>query len=611
MYSAIDLIKKEIRLLDVSPGELHEPIKASLRHSLLGKSDRYEALSYTWGSPVHQASILVNEQPFHVNSNLHAALLQLRYTQQTRTLWIDAICINQADEAEKSLHIPTMHLVYEHASFTLVWLGRRSEDSDEAMAQLELPWESANVDHLITALHNSAQSKRRPRSYDIWRPLTNLFSRPWWSRVWVLQEIVCSSKTIGLCGSAHQPWERFLGMSAILLDIMEARASLHHGPRIVPDAIVRDAVKASFASEVHNYVRVRRENLFARLDVTLEKISRYRLATDPRDKVYGVLNLIPPSEWPCTPNYSLTTEELYTQVTIHVMRTSGDLRILARCSPMDWIWPESHLRPSQCNEKAASILDLPSWVPNWTYAALPPAFYGGIPYTRINQPHNGGTIPHQDGHFHLESDNVLMVKGVLLARVHDTTTTNVVMIRTNSFYDAFRMRGFQEFIKNHQKTPASDSCIDQINDEWELLTCNETPHHSSAYTKEEYTSWRRTGQPIPPMSFARVAGDALMARRVAALSNGALGLVPHAAEQGDHLAFIVGCHVPMVLRRLKETPPCKDKEGQATTSLDGSSGDEAGPFQVIGEAYLQGCDPTKIASLIQEGLQATIDIRLR
>ncbi|KAK0640610.1 heterokaryon incompatibility, partial [Cercophora newfieldiana] len=95
---------------------------------------KYEALSYTWGSPVHKCPITINNRPCLIWGNLYTALLALRYEDKPRHLWIDAICINQDDIAEKNLHIPQMHLVYQRAASVTVWLGPPFEDSDVAFS---------------------------------------------------------------------------------------------------------------------------------------------------------------------------------------------------------------------------------------------------------------------------------------------------------------------------------------------------------------------------------------------------------------------------------------------------------------------------------------------
>ncbi|KAK0707273.1 heterokaryon incompatibility protein-domain-containing protein, partial [Lasiosphaeris hirsuta] len=112
----------EIRLLRVEPGSENEPVRCSLS---IGKLQRggYEALSYCWGTKPANRHILCDNQQFPVTENLLMALTRFRNTEQPRTLWIDAICINQTDLDEKSQQVAFMPSIYRKCTRVLVWLG--------------------------------------------------------------------------------------------------------------------------------------------------------------------------------------------------------------------------------------------------------------------------------------------------------------------------------------------------------------------------------------------------------------------------------------------------------------------------------------------------------
>ncbi|KAH8901883.1 HET-domain-containing protein, partial [Coniochaeta sp. PMI_546] len=134
IYSPIDVRNGEIRLLLLAPGGPHEQISGVLIHTKVNdRRQKYEALSYTWGSSEFKTPITINGCPCLVNINLLAALLELRSDGEERLLWIDAICINQDDVVEKGVHVPLMHHVYQNASRVIVWLGCASDDSDQAL----------------------------------------------------------------------------------------------------------------------------------------------------------------------------------------------------------------------------------------------------------------------------------------------------------------------------------------------------------------------------------------------------------------------------------------------------------------------------------------------
>ncbi|KAF2851620.1 HET-domain-containing protein, partial [Plenodomus tracheiphilus IPT5] len=112
-----------IRLVDLSPGSNDEELYCHIRHSPLKNGIKYEALSYTWGSPDRVHKIQCGEDYLQITITLKEALLALRLPGKRRTLWIDQLCINQEDIQERNSQVKIMHLIYKHASRTVIFLG--------------------------------------------------------------------------------------------------------------------------------------------------------------------------------------------------------------------------------------------------------------------------------------------------------------------------------------------------------------------------------------------------------------------------------------------------------------------------------------------------------
>jgi hypothetical protein len=93
----------------------------------------YTALSYTWGRPTAEKPIIIDDCLHYVTDNLEIALQSLRMENEDLVLWIDAICINQKDIAERNKHVKVMKEVYEQAKSVLIWLGPSADDSHLAM----------------------------------------------------------------------------------------------------------------------------------------------------------------------------------------------------------------------------------------------------------------------------------------------------------------------------------------------------------------------------------------------------------------------------------------------------------------------------------------------
>ncbi|KAF2746408.1 heterokaryon incompatibility, partial [Sporormia fimetaria CBS 119925] len=87
----------------------------------------YETLSYTWGNPAPTHQILLCGHPFPISQNLYTALLHLASSSGPRIFWIDAVCINQLDLAEKAKQVEIMFDIYRASSRVVVWLGEATE----------------------------------------------------------------------------------------------------------------------------------------------------------------------------------------------------------------------------------------------------------------------------------------------------------------------------------------------------------------------------------------------------------------------------------------------------------------------------------------------------
>jgi hypothetical protein len=153
-YRPLDPTKREIRLLHlpkksskqwlmtssafvalVRHGEDPEEMyRCKLEHVSLDDAPPYQALSYNWGDAEPTCLIMVNDQPSWITSNLAEAIHHL-IEKQGLDIWIDAICINQKDDVEKSWQVQQMQQVYEHAESVIVWLGRAVASSSQTLQQ--------------------------------------------------------------------------------------------------------------------------------------------------------------------------------------------------------------------------------------------------------------------------------------------------------------------------------------------------------------------------------------------------------------------------------------------------------------------------------------------
>jgi hypothetical protein len=114
-------------------------LRFTLKHISLDRPQSFDALSYTWGPAVFSEQAILGGTPFWLTPSCDAALRRLRDSFNLRTVWVDAICINQKDDDEKSSQIRLMRDIYGMAKKVYVWLGESSRDgsSDHAISWLQ------------------------------------------------------------------------------------------------------------------------------------------------------------------------------------------------------------------------------------------------------------------------------------------------------------------------------------------------------------------------------------------------------------------------------------------------------------------------------------------
>jgi len=120
----LDLNNRQIRILRLLPAPSRaDPIRCTLHPAYLYQNPFYEALSYAWGDAAVTRQIFVDERPVNVTVNLASALRRLRRRFEDRRLWVDALCINQLDNVNKSHQVNLMKDIYSKAPKAILWLG--------------------------------------------------------------------------------------------------------------------------------------------------------------------------------------------------------------------------------------------------------------------------------------------------------------------------------------------------------------------------------------------------------------------------------------------------------------------------------------------------------
>ncbi|MCJ1394394.1 hypothetical protein MMC18_007272 [Xylographa bjoerkii] len=346
LYKKLETKSKQIRLIHLHRGGSQGLICCSLRTVALAKDPVYEALSYVWGDPSVTAPIVVDGQTIEVTVNLESALRHLRLSNCQRTIWVDAICVNQQDLEERSDQVVLMRDIYSQAVGVVGWLGPETEYSAEAIGLLHMLAAGTHSDKMSTfnpKLAAELEPHRPPRTETL-RPLRELCQNPWFLRIWIAQEVALASSLHLQIGHGKVKWEivfdaiDWLSRSCDFWNTLHAKTPLEETSALISTImgtisaflIVRASVGDSSTAGSYSILR----------------LYRYLRCSDDRDKIYGLLALT--SGFAIRPDYTLPVEEVYQRAAFAAMIQSGTLEVLRAASFTE--------------QKYA----LPSWVPDWS-----------------------------------------------------------------------------------------------------------------------------------------------------------------------------------------------------------------------------------------------------
>ncbi|TKA45791.1 hypothetical protein B0A54_03476 [Friedmanniomyces endolithicus] len=166
----------------------------------------YEAISYSWGPDNATERIIVNGLRRHINPSLAGALRRFRLPEESRYLWADAICINQADNAEKSAQVRSMFTIFRKARRVLAWLGDEGTGGSQALASYEAkcntlkgnPW--ANMRGVLLD------------EEDAYDDLATVALVPWPRRAWVQQEVFAAQELTLYYGKCEMSLDHYFGL---------------------------------------------------------------------------------------------------------------------------------------------------------------------------------------------------------------------------------------------------------------------------------------------------------------------------------------------------------------------------------------------------------------
>ncbi|KAE9364223.1 HET-domain-containing protein, partial [Stipitochalara longipes BDJ] len=292
IYTPLDLAKHEIRLLRLQARmfSASDEIECELFQVNLDAEPRYEALSYEWGPPVESPSwISVDGNEHRVRENLSDALRDLRLKYEPRILWIDALCINQDDTMERNHQVARMGDIYRNATRVIVWVGREQLDKtsqDDALIAISFLEDTKrkSLAEFIPGNESKRQSQLLKKGYDReWQAVLNLCRRHYWTRLWIIQEVILATNIIVHCGQLKFTWGVLTKLFAQLEGLCQ-EMSFETG----------NAIRSSVPARLDRQRLARKKNQDGSPILDLMFTNVNAMCVDVRDKVFGVHSLMKP-----------------------------------------------------------------------------------------------------------------------------------------------------------------------------------------------------------------------------------------------------------------------------------------------------------------------------
>lgn len=587
-----------IRLLKVSSsdGLLESSSMNQLVHielpNVRGSGMVFETVSYTWGDPVRVSNLPISGDDGEIighialTANLTEALPRLTSYSTTKLLWIDQLCINQSDSEERGVQVGMMDRIYKASVTTLIWLGPGDEDSRLAKEWLDTTemlaqqsGDRARVDPQSPTYHADTRSNwlsklfSRPDADAMLLPAIYRFlHRPWFSRGWVVQELLLSDDAAFLAGDI-----------ALHLQNMQDLVGL-------PFDAIPKAIKADLDSQIPNnrqgcYHILVHLKIFPLTDEQplqflrfLERTAAQFITWKRRDRLYAFLGMLPglcPDYF--VPDQNCPLDEAFTRFILAMARKYGSLDFLSLCST----WQDNflHYKDPEVQQELAAF---PTWVPSWTATPFRAPFRlatGGVRVVRGDVAWNaaaGRKHVHDETHVDTseKSPRTLRVRGKIVDRVHSISGARFLPDR---YWDADDAYLEEQVAKIRNELPGqlgSWSITDMVEFLNIVTWSGAAPGADPGYKEARMILTRaKDGRDHLGLALGMTAG-----RRFMKSAKSRTGLVPSLGttamssgqNQGSVIAVLHGCSVPVVLE------PQPSGEGEVVV------------YKLVGDCHVEG-----------------------
>lgn len=564
-YSRLDASVAQFRTITLLPGQRSDAVQCQLNVHSLDKPPQYQTISYAWGDPSDTKQIVVDGVELAVPSSLELCLKHLRSSGSALSdLWADAICIDQTNMQERAHQVSNMGAIYWRCSSMFIWLGPpRSSSESRNPFEMVLHWADNKHFHQYPGFSISEESgdwifQDNSTYQQMYELFADFISRPWWTRLWCVQEIaLCPSATLVL-GEWRLPWATVL---------VALKNYYRHAADCCSRASGLFPAKYTYFSDHLLFLPQQSELVSAD---RVFRAFRHKLCKDPRDKIYGLLGLLwKEQKVKIRPDYSLPVSKVYLQaMEVIISQSEDDLRFLTGLG-----------FGSDCYQS-------PSWIRNFA-APLHPV-EASYEYSRYKRYHCYNASAEMKSNLKILHDTTLSLTGIFVDRIKRIGTpiqdrswthiwANIQEWAQIAELPTLDQDDLHEHLQDHfWRTIMADTLHeDYSKGTWARLpTPTDTP--ISSWFADTIDHLRRGLEPLITRPVNSVF-TATYSRAFFRTEAGHLGLCFPDARVGDEVWVLAGGRVPFVLRRL-------DGPG----GVNGEVNKGAQNFRLVGECYLHG-----------------------
>jgi hypothetical protein len=640
-YPQLDTLTPSIRLIRLERTSTGSIVGSLKTFSPRNVKNGYRAISYVWGPKNYSntITITINNHPFPILDNLYQILEVICDDEILNQCWwwIDYICINQGKglqvEMERNSQVAMMKEIYENAQTVLGWLGPGSREVKEAIEFLYVLRRNRNRLH---AQQDSRDKVLGPELEDRekWKAVEKLFLREWWERVWTLQEYIVPTDFRFYCGKDN------ISRDDMKIAVYAIRLSL---------SIDKSLMSWMAYGRAWNRRRLYmwyRDRLPISLLGLIAYVGNYKYS-NPRDRIYSVLGMVDDSHVVGQPKYGDDVVKVYTDLVERFVKKHNSLDVICLADRFNWDMVEegtSMKLPTWCPDWRAEDL-------SWVIPAMVCQSSGNIENFRPTQSvstrgekvatYAAGTCEYPLA-FEFSDDKMISCEGILISHVDGIGGLKVVRYKDDGGidreeeYECVQSGSEQKPLQPDELDPTTASKI--MTDLMRCLMLDRKDRYLDQCLSDGYCHLHlrdlclaalRTPQEVHPSfldwfgrnrnlhirghsleDVCKESGDVnlgdhggipdretflsrftdttqYMSRRFMTTSDGNTGMVPCRTQKGDQIWVLLGCSVPVVLRKRQEDAAFEMvgecylnnfMDGQALEHLDG---DETSRFEDI------------------------------